>query len=57
VQNVIRVQPEIKMADVKTEVLVPEITDRIYVKFQRNRHILGEQHGGTNVSTVRRQGE
>jgi len=37
------------MADVK-----PEISHGIYVEFQRHEHIL-EQHGGTNVSTVRRR--
>jgi len=46
------------MADVKTEVLVPEIAVRIYVKFQQNQQIVWvEQEGGTNVSTVRCQGE
>jgi len=34
-----RVQPEIKMADVKPETLKPNIGDEIYVKFQRNPHI------------------
>jgi len=33
-QNKIRDQPEIKMADVKQEVLIPEIADGVYVKFQ-----------------------
>jgi len=46
---------EIKMADVKPEVLVPEIADGIQVKFQRNPHIFGvEQHGGTNFSIAQR---
>jgi len=42
-----RVQPEIKMADVKPEKLKPDIADGIYVKFQRNPHIFCiEQHSG-----------
>jgi len=58
VQNSIRVQPEIKIADVKPEVLVAEIVDEIYVKFQRKRIFFGvERHGGTNISTIRHQGE
>jgi len=41
-----RVQPEIKMADVKPETLKPDIADGIYVEFQRNPHIFCiEQHG------------
>jgi len=52
-----RVQPDIKMADVKRETLKPDIGDGIYVKFQRNPLIFFiEQHSGTNVSTGRRQG-
>jgi len=52
-----RVQPEIKMANVKPETLKPDIADGIYVKFQRNPHIFCiEQHSGTNLSTERRQG-
>jgi len=57
VHNSKRVQPDFKMADVKTETIKPDIGDRIYVKFQRNPHIFCiEQHSGTNVSTGRRQG-
>jgi len=53
-----RVQPEIKMVDVKPETLKPDISDELHVKFQRNPHIFCiEQHSGTNVSTGRRQGE
>jgi len=53
-----RVQPEIKMADVKPETLKPDIADGIYMKFQRNTHICCiEQHSGMNVITGRRQGE
>jgi len=58
-QNSIRLGPKIKMVDVKPDIglLVPEIADgrwncneiRIFWRF--------EKHGGTNVSTVRRQGE
>jgi len=33
-----RVQSEIKMTDVKPETLKPDITDEIYVKFQRTPH-------------------
>jgi len=55
--NARRVQPEIKMADVKPETLKPDIGDGIYVKFQRNSHIFCiEQHSWMNVSTGRRQG-
>jgi len=40
-----RVQPEIKMADLKPETLKPDIGDGVYVKFQRNPHIVCiEQH-------------
>jgi len=53
-----RVQPEIKMADVKPETLKPDIAYGIYVKFQRNPHIFCiEQRSGTNISIGRRQGE
>jgi len=53
-----RVQPEIKMADVKPETLKPDIADGMYVKFQRNPKIVcNEQHSGTNVSTGLRQEE
>jgi len=52
-----RVQPEIKMADVKSETLKPDIADGICVKFQRNPHIIcTEQHSGTDASTGRCQG-
>jgi len=34
-----RVQLEIKMADVKPETLKPVIADGIFAKFQRNPHI------------------
>jgi len=52
-----RVQPEIKIADVKPETLKADIGDGIYVKCQRNSHIFCiEQHSGTNVSRGRRQG-
>jgi len=52
-----RVQPEIKMADVEPETLKPDIGDGMYVRFQWNPHIFCiEQHSGTNVSTRRRQG-
>jgi len=39
------------MADVKPEALTPDIGDGIYVKFQRNPHILilHGTHSGTNV--------
>jgi len=49
VHNSIRVQPELKMADVILEVLVPEIAE---AKFQQSPHIVL----GSNVSTVRHQG-
>jgi len=53
-----RVQPEIKMADMKPETLKPDIADGICLTFQRNPHIFCiEQHIGTNVSTGQRQGE
>jgi len=52
-----RVQPKIKMVDVKLETLKHHIADGIYVKCQRNPHIFRiEQHSGTNVSIGRRQG-
>jgi len=58
VHNSIRVQPEIKMADVKRETLKLDIADGIYVTVQRNPHIFClEQHSGTNVSKGRRQSE
>jgi len=42
------------MADVKPEVLVAEIADGIYVKFQLNLHICWVEHQGrTNISTIR----
>jgi len=45
-----RAQLEIKMANVKSETLIPDIANGVYVKFQWNLHIFCiEQHSGTNV--------
>jgi len=45
-----RVQLEIKMADVKPETLKPDIAYGLYVKFQRNSHIFCiEQHRGDEL--------
>jgi len=53
-----RVQLEIKMADVKPETHKPDIADEIYVNFQRNALFFRiEQHSGTNISTGRHMGE
>jgi len=47
-----RIQPTIKMADVKPETLKLDTSYGIYVNFQRNSHIFCiEKHSGTNVST------
>jgi len=46
------------MADGKPETLKTDIRDGIYVKLQRNPHIFCiKQHSGTNLSTLRCQGE
>jgi len=53
VQNSIRVQLKFKMADVKPEVLVPKIAERINMQFQRNSLICwAKQHGGTTSGYV-----
>jgi len=52
-----RVQPEFKMVDGKSEALKSDIGDGIYVKFQWNPHIFCiKRHSGTHISTGRRQG-
>jgi len=51
VQIAVHVQPEIKMADVKPAILIPEISEHIYLKFCRYPpHICGfRQHFGVIV--------
>jgi len=44
------------MVDVKPEILLVDIADGIYMKFQRNPHIVCvEKQGETNICTTRRK--
>jgi len=52
-----QLQPEIKMTDMKSETIEPDIAHKMYVKFQRNPHIFSIEHYSvSNVSTVHFQG-